>query len=210
MKEETVDIFDKWISSVLDDVHTIIPGQIVQYYGHTQRKAKVKLMVKLRNVNNQIVEIQPIDDVPVIFPGTKSFSFLFPLNKGDGVLVLFSEASIGAFLSGNVVADADDLNRFNLTDAIAIPGLWSFKNVPQSTTHIIELNAAGQLEISGTTLKLKAGTQSFIKGDAFLTELLVAFNAHTHPETGSTTGTPTTPWTITNFPTSKSTVIKGE
>lgn len=178
MKEEIVDIFDKWVGSILDDVHTVIPAKIVQYYGHTERKAKIELMVKLRNVNNQIVQVPPIDDVPVVFPGTNQFSFLFPLNPGDGILVLFSEVSLGGFLSSNnIVIDADDLNRFNLTDAIAIPGLWSFNNAPQNTTHIIELNDAGQIEIKGTTLKLKAGTESFVLGDSHKTALLALCSA---------------------------------
>ncbi len=170
MKEEIVDIFNKYIESILDDIHTVLPGQILTYYGHTQRKAQIQLMVKLRNVNNQIMETPPIDDVPVIFPGTKNFSFLFPLVKGDGVLVLFSEASLGAFLnSGTVAVEADDLNRFALTDAIAIPGLWSFSNAPQNTINIIELNEAGQIEINGTTLKLLSGIESFLKGDTWKT-----------------------------------------
>lgn len=185
MKEGIVDVFDKYIDSRLDDLHTCIPGQILQYYGHTERKAKIKLMVKLRNVNNQIIEVQPIDDVPIIFPGTNQFSFLFPLNAGDGILVLFSESSIGEFLNGNDVVNADDLRKFDLADAIAVPGLWSFRNAPQNTTHIIELNDAGQLEIKGTTIKLKAGTENFMKGITFQTKWN-AFNTTVQTATSGT------------------------
>jgi hypothetical protein len=135
MKEENiVEVFNLWFSNKTDGIHTILPGQIVNYEGHTTRKAEVKPMVKLRNCHNQIIEIAPIKNVPVMFPSTKAFNLLFPLKKNDGCLLLFSESSIGNFLlnATNNAMEADDLNRFDLSDCICIPGLWSFKNLPDA------------------------------------------------------------------------------
>ena len=129
---DTREIFNIWFDSKTDNIHTILPGKFVSYDGHEKRKAEVKIMVKLRNAQNEIIEIAPIKDVPVIFPSTMDFNFLFPINKDDGCLLVFSESSIGNFLLNdtNNAKDADDLNRFDLSDCIAIPGLWSFKNLP--------------------------------------------------------------------------------
>ena len=91
------------------------------------------------------------------------YPLLFPLKKGDGVLILFSETGIGNFLAGTgQVADADDQTRFSLTDAIAIPGLWTKKNAPDVST--IELTEAG-------VLKFMEGIEAFVLGDTLETVL---------------------------------------
>ena len=130
MKEDITDVLNSWFDSKMDNVHTHLPGRILEYSGHKERKAKVQPLIKLRNSKNKIIEINPIENVPVIFPGSKNFKFLFPLNKGDDVLLLFSEANIGSFLNAINIQEADSPDRFGLQDCIAIPGLWSFPSVP--------------------------------------------------------------------------------
>ena len=130
MRKDFVDIMNDWFDSRMDDIHTIIPGTIEKYEGHKERKATVKPLVKLRTNKELIIGIDPIENVPVIFPSTKTFNLLYPLKKGDGVLLLFSEVRIGNYLNSTIEQEADDSSRFSLTDCIAIPGLWSFKNVP--------------------------------------------------------------------------------
>jgi hypothetical protein len=171
MVEDITEVFGKWAKSILDDVHTILPGQIETYYGHTNRKAKVKVMVKLKNANNQEVKIESIDDVPVIFPCSSNFNLLFPLKKGDGILLLFSEAAIGNYLTGQGSKPevADDNTRFGLTDCIAIPGLYSFNNPPNSATTNIEIDETGKVSIDGNLIDLLGATESFIKGDTWKT-----------------------------------------
>jgi len=132
VKEDFNEVMDELLNSFMEDVHTIIPGKIEEYEGHEKRKAKVKPLVKLKNSRGKIIEIESIEDVPVIFPGTKDFSMLFPLKEGDGVLLLFSEVNLGNFLDSDDIQEADDNQRFSLTDCIAIPGFWSFKNVPDA------------------------------------------------------------------------------
>jgi hypothetical protein len=163
-KENIAEVFNLWFSNKMDDVHTILPGQIVNYDGHTTRKAEVKIMIKLRNVHNQIIEIDPIKNVPVIFPSTKNFNMLFPLEKGDGCLLVFAESSIGNFLLNTTdnAIDADDLNRFNLSDCICIPGLWGFANLPDTTT----LNSTDfWLQFQDSTIQIKDTTNEIILKD---------------------------------------------
>lgn len=211
MKESINNVFDTFLDSRLEDIHTILPGEIVSYQGHNERKATVKPLVKLRTHLNKISEIQPIDSVPVIFPSTKQFNFLFPLNKGDGVLLLFSEAGIGNYLASTTVQDADDLRRFDLSDCIAIPGMWSFKNTPTNTNTNIEIGDDGSILLESTLGKIKIeasgnitmddGTEPFVLGttlDTWITAtLLTIFNAHTHTSAspGSPTSTPSSPLT---------------
>ena len=234
--KDVVETLENWLDDQLFDVHTMIPGQILNYEGHTTRKATVQPQVKLRNRFNKIVDIQPITDVPVMFPSSSNFNMLFPLNRGDGVLLLFAESGIGNFLnSTNEIVDADDLNRFELTDCIAIPGLWSFKNTPivtvndndfyisyqnskiqivKDTGEIIIENAAGKVKITaaGEFIMLD-GTEPMVLGTVFDTWvtsiLLTLYNAHTHSiPAGGSTNPPSVPLTPPiNY---LSTLIKGK
>ena len=197
MKKENInEVMNLWFSNKMDNVHTILPGQIVSYDGHAARKAEVKVMIKLRNVHNQIIEISPIKNVPVVFPSTKNFNMVFPLKKNDGCLLLFSESAIGDFLlnSNNTVITAEDLNRFDLSDCICIPGLWSFTNNPNVTAlndtdfwiqfqnatinitdtlnDIILETTIGKIKIEKTgNVTINDGTESFVLGNTFVTDI---------------------------------------
>ena len=163
MKENIVDVFQAFFDSRMEDIHTCIPGTIVKYDGHTKRTATVRPVVRLKSLNNEDVELPVIENVPVMFPSSASFNLLYPLTKGDGVLILFSETGIGNYLAGSgQVVNADDRTRFSLTDAIAIPGLWTTKNTPTLST--IELTDSGILELMG-------GTEAFVLGDTLETVL---------------------------------------
>jgi hypothetical protein len=185
MKEGIVEVLDLWLDSRLKNVHTILPAKIESYSGHDKRKAQVKIQVRFRTVDGQILTIDPIDDVPVIFPSSGKFSLLFPLNKGDGCLVAFSEEGIGNFLKSTTEVDADSLARFQLSDAICIPGLWSFKNVPSSTS-TIEIDDSGNVNINGDSRNLVTHAELNTALQTFIT----ALNLHVHP--GVTSGAAST------------------
>lgn len=214
-KISLAEVLNLFFANKTDGIHTILPGQIISYDGHATRKAEVKPMVKLRNVHNQIIEIDPIKNVPVLFPSTKNFNFLFPLNKNDGCLLLFAESSIGNFLlnATNNAVDADDLNRFDFSDCICIPGLWSFKNLPtppdndtdfwlqfqeasiqikDSTNEIILETALGKIEIKNDgSVIFDDGSEAFVLGTSFetaFTTLLNLIKTHVHDVVGVQAG----------------------
>lgn len=128
-------VLDQWMANFLEEIHTCIPGRIEAYSGHAERRARVVPMIRQHLQNGELVEIKPIDDVPVMFPSSAGGALLMPLKAGDGVLLCFSEVGVGKFLHGkaNVIADADDPSRFSLSDCVAIPGLWPFSAVPKLT-----------------------------------------------------------------------------
>ena len=174
MIEGTVESLDLWLEARLRNVHTCLPGTIDKYYGHSTRKAKVKPMVKLRMVTGEILTIPAIDDVPVHFLGSSQFQFLYPLKKNDGCLILFSEEGIGAFLKGRTEVNSDDFARFQFTDAICIPGLWSFKSVPGSPKSTIEIDDSGNINLNGSTRNLVSHTEL----NASLQLMLTSINAN--------------------------------
>lgn len=173
-ENDIVYVFDAFFDSRMKNVHTMLPGKIEKYYGHAERKARVKPLIKLRTVTGESLTIHPIDNVPVIFPGSSKFSLLYPLEKDDGCMIVFSEEGIGAFLKGKVEVTADSFAKFALTDAICIPGLWSFKNVPISPISEIIIDDDGNINLNGDGKTLVTHTEL----NTALQSMLTSINAN--------------------------------
>jgi hypothetical protein len=121
------------IDANIEGVHTCIPGIVTSYDGHKTRRATVQPSVRLPSSNGVLMDIPPIGGVPVVFPSSALGTLFFPINPGDGVTLVFSEVGIGRYLQsdGNDLADPGSLDRHALTDAIAIPGLWTWGSAPE-------------------------------------------------------------------------------
>ena len=170
-------VLDQWMANFLEEIHTCIPGRVETYSGHAERRARVVPMVRQFLQNGELVEIKPIDDVPVLFPSSAGGALLMPLKAGDGVMLYFSEVGIGKFLHGkaNVIADADDPSRFSLSDCVAIPGLWPFSAVPKLTEALDDRPWFGSAE--GAFLAVKDKVKLANKSSDLRTELDALWDA---------------------------------
>lgn len=125
-------VLNGWLTRQLEGIHTAFPASIDSYDPKT-RIAKVIPGIKFRSNNGAILELKPIDSVPVMFPGGSSWEIVAPLEKGDTGLVICTESSLGNWLAGNGSQVApEDSTRFSLHDAIFIPGLHPKSKVPAS------------------------------------------------------------------------------
>lgn len=182
------------LSRRLNDVHTAMPGT-VESFDVAKQTANVKLLLKDRQPQEDGTTADvshPIAvNVPLVFPGAGDFRITFPLKKGDGVLVVFAEASIDRWqaLGGEQAVDG---RRFHIADAIAIPGLN-----PSTVTRAgfagdaltIGANAGPGIVMRSSTVELgarsdQAATQPVLLGadttaalDALLTDLLTQLAA---------------------------------
>ena len=131
--EELPVVMNAILDSRFDNVHTCIPATIVKYEGHGSRMATVKPCTRFRLWDDTLIDPVNIYHVPVLHLSTANTSILLPIKKGDKVLLLIAESSIGNWLNsdGDELVDPEDSSRFTLTDAIAIPGLWPKEIVPQ-------------------------------------------------------------------------------
>ena len=118
------------IRSQVARVHTSLPGVVVSYDEATQTasvRPAFKFAYKDPN-DGSVKRYTPpaIPNVPVAFPGAGDFSITWPLAAGDQVLLVFSERSLDEWRtvagSGH---EPGDLRRFDLSDAVAYPGLRS-------------------------------------------------------------------------------------
>ena len=176
MKKGMIELVENFIDSKLRQVHTMLPGKIVNY-DEVQRKATIKMLIRLRTVEGTVLSIPEINNVPVIFPSGQNFSLTWPLEKNDGVEVRFSEEGLGAFLKGKTEVDGDSFARFVLTDAVCQPGLNSFKNIPVSKA-TIKADKNGNININNGdegAARLNDDVKSTIVEDSTYWNWLVGF-----------------------------------
>ena len=169
--DDMLESLELWLQSRMEDVHTMLPGT-VQSYDPDTRTAVVKPSVKLRTMHGDVLDIPPIASVPVVWPGSNDFTAMSKdLPKGSGVMLLFSEASLGNWQRGSQDAAAEDETRHSLQDAIAVPGLWSMRRAPGHELSVADWGmCSSSLEIGGT----KSGLVSIKNQTTDLREVLEA------------------------------------
>lgn len=146
--DNLVDAIEAVCDSMISKIHTCLPGRI-EKYDHTKRQADVKPLIKKHYLNGQVYVLPVIPAVPVVFPCTNNSSLTFPINKGDGVLLLFTERAMEEWLSKGGDCLPGARRKFDLTDAVAIPGLYPFvAPSPQ------EDNSSLVLKHKGTKVKI--------------------------------------------------------
>ena len=210
------DLLARFRSSIVADLHTSLPGEIVRYDSSTQ-KADVRPLVKERYTDEsgstQARDLPVIPAVPVKFPGGGGYRMTFPMDPGDAGLIVFCEASLDKWLvSGGTVDPADD-RRHDLTDAVFIPGLRDFGHPLQSApTDRATFGKDDGLQIHVDGSKIRIGTTTAIQlekhpnGETLKTILdtLIAWaNTHTHPTPAGASSAPTVlPFPLNPDPTS--------
>lgn len=139
--------------SLLNRIHTCLPARI-ERYDYTIQKAEVKPLLKRKFSNGTISELPVIVNVPVVWPRAGGAILHFPLRKGDMVLLVFCEAALDFWLSKGGITEAGDTRRMDLTDAIAIPGLYPFSE----SSPVID-NQSVQLVYGDASIKIKNNGQ---------------------------------------------------
>ena len=165
------DIISSAIKSVISGMHTCLPGRI-ESYDYTTQKANVLPLLRDVYSDGEEIDMPVIIDVPVIFPAIGSVGLTFPVNPGDGVLLVFAERSIDKWLSLGGVVTPDDPRRFDLSDAVAIVGLNPFTEASQADNNddVTLMNDSAKLKLqSGGKVALGNSTNELL---AIIEELI--------------------------------------
>lgn len=117
---------DSWARGL----HVALPGR-VESYDAAEQKADIKPMVKdltPTRTGRELLEIIPvIPNVPIVFPRAGGYFLTMPVRAGDFVLLVVCERSIDVWISSDGgEKNPDDFRTHNLSDAVAIPGLYPF------------------------------------------------------------------------------------
>jgi hypothetical protein len=177
-------------------VHTSLPGTIASYDEATQTATITPAVkFKYRKADGTIENYAPpaIPGVPIAFPGGDGWSITWPIAAGDPVTLVFAERSLDEWRTAKGSAhEARDVRRFDLTDAIAIPGGRSPADALPA-----EAYDSAALVIRGTLIKLGSSAASdFVALAALVKSELESIRAdvaaHTHPVPGVTAGSGST------------------
>lgn len=157
------DVMKRAIANALADLHTAMPGKVVKVYkdGDNIKYVDVQPVLKFAFFNEDDQRISDsfpvIPGVPVNFPGGGGAYITFPIAEGDTGIIVFSEASLDKWLSKGGEVDPEFDHRFELTDAMFLPGLRPFanrlKNVP-SDRLTIGMNEGLRIHIDGSTIRI--------------------------------------------------------
>ena len=117
MKQDFVQQIHNTIHEVMNEIHTAMPGKIASYSDGT---VSVKPSLRYKTPQGKYMAYPMIANVPIVVPHGGNAAIAVPIKPGDDCLIIVSEQSIDEWLSG---AEDDTQLKFDLTNAICIPGL---------------------------------------------------------------------------------------
>ncbi len=143
------DVINNSIWGILNNVHTALPG-IITAYDPSKNVATVQPALN-KNFKSGEQPMPILNNVPLMFPGGASFNITFPVNVGDYVLLIFIERSIDLWKSVGGQVTPKDPRKFDLSDAIAIPGLQ-----PLNSDFSNRNNTDFEINFAGSSIKIGA------------------------------------------------------
>jgi len=174
------------MKSMLNEIHTAMPGTIEQY-DYTTQKANIQPSLQRKYRDDSIVKLPVLVNVPIIWPRTSEGGISFPLKRGDSCLIIFSERSLDEWLTLGKLCTPSDIRRFDLSDGIAIPGLFAF-----NTNGPADNNEDFQIVYKGTTIRIKSNGNIEIGNSNLQAIVTENFLTHTHIVTVAVTVDPGT------------------
>ncbi len=145
-------IADLAIKQRLRSVRVALPGRIEEYNNTTQRATVQPLILEEQfdDLGNRIAAKLPVvTDVPIAFIGMGSWRITGPVKRGDLVWLVFASSAIGKWLATGGLVDPEDDRHHTLTDAFAIPGAFSFNQLPTAAPTDAVVVHADQLKLGG-------------------------------------------------------------
>ena len=195
----TRELISGLVDYALADVHVAIPA-IVETYDATRQAVSVQPAIRRAYDDEEgtrtVEQLPIITDVPVIFPGAAGYRMTMPIAQGDTVMLLFSEASMERWLTvagRQGEGDPVDDRRFDLSDAVAIPGLRTFTDaLSDAPTDRMSLGYDGGATVEFHQSEIRLGSNSASDGvirgttrdtaeQTFLTALNTAYAATLAP-----------------------------
>lgn len=184
------DVIRAFVRAGIAQIHVSLPATVVTYDPTTQ-KATVQVAIRPR-VDDTITGTErpaleptaPIPNIPVLWPSSSQGSLTFGLLPGDPVTLLVQERSTDEWRTTGLPDNAPlDSRRFNLSDAIVLPGGRSFNPAAGLTAPLTvgaEVDALGAtvvgstVPVAGVKLGSAAAVNSAVLGEV-LTGFLLAF-----------------------------------
>ena len=170
------------IAAELAEVHTCLPGVIVDYNGVT---ATVRPALAKQLANGETLAAPQIVRVPICWPtgmgGLAQVSV--PLQVGDPVLLHFSERAIDDWLSGTDGPPGDP-RQFDLSDAFATPIMRPSNGTADTENVSISFGTASLKITPDGSLLIDAPAGTAITGGPLTHNGVNVGSTHVHIEQG--------------------------
>lgn len=177
---ELDELIRRALEARIADVHVSMPGEIVSYDAATQT-ASVKPCLRrvvFSEDDEQIEEeYQPIQNVPVSFPGGAGFTIHFELAAGDTGDLVFSTFSHNEWQATGRVSAPGDLKPHNLGAAKFYPGIRHTKNPAPDTDNSIGVPGGERLHFTELGASMGTGAQAVVLATKLKTALDAAASA---------------------------------
>lgn len=187
MLQEFSEQVEKTAQAVMKDLHTAIPAKITSF-DPAKGMASVKPYGTYTTGAGKKIAYPEVTGVPVIIPQCPSATIFiaYPIKAGDDCLMVVSEQELDAWLGGG---DSDNDMRFDLTSAIAIPGLSN-----KGSGVLTEACSSGSVIVANGSTKLKVNKSEVeivgdlkVSGDVKAGSVSLKDHTHTDSVGGSTT-----------------------
>lgn len=143
------DVINSHIENAMSEIHTAFPAQVLRYDASKQC-ADLQPVIKKKFRDDSTLPMPVLHNIPIIFPSSGGAMLSFPVNENDTMLVICCERSIDYWLSSDgSQIDPEDTRKFNMSDAVAIPGLYTFsKNLHPDENNITLKYLDGKISIN--------------------------------------------------------------
>ena len=143
------EVINSHIENALSEIHTAFPAQVLRYDA-TKQCADMQPVIKKKLRDDSVLPMPVIHNVPIVFPSSGGALLSFPVNVGDTMLIICCERSLDAWLSSDgAQIDPQDTRKFNISDAVAIPGLYTLgKNLRPVENNVTLKYLDGKISIN--------------------------------------------------------------
>lgn len=175
-------VLDAAIAQGLAGLRVMVPGEVIDFDAPTQTATIQPLLSDLifdgGGTVGTVVQLPPINSVPVQFPGAGGFAETWPVAAGDPCLLVFADRSLDNWYERGGVVDPVEERRHDITDAVAILGVRSKpgKLTDFDATRAVWGNKGPRIAADGTILHLgvahgESAAQAVLRGNLMLDQL---------------------------------------
>lgn len=148
-------------------VNTCLPAEVTSVENlNSDQTIQVRPLINEIYPDQTALQHSEIFGVPVMFPSAGGGLLSFPIEVGDTVLVVFAQRSIAEWLEDEGgPATPNNYRKLSLTDAIAIPGLYTkMSNLSPNTTDV-------ELKFANTSVRIapSGNLTAAVSGDLLAT-----------------------------------------
>lgn len=167
-------------------IRVAMPG-IIQSFDEVKQTVSVKLAIRERlsfwGKPFEDLEIPILDSVPIFMPRAGNFILTMPIKVGDECLVIFTDTCYDEWWVSSGVGNQLDNRRHDLSDGIAILGIWSqpkvISNYSTDSAVLRNLDDDCYVEVKDSEINIVAPTKITVtsQGDVEVNSINATVNA---------------------------------